>query len=318
MPSAADSTLVAGGVAGTHPSHPRYFDHERAGWLFWGGWFAVYAAAFCTASGIHSYYTSSLTPPIAAMTGAGVAATLCGRRWQLSTMVLVTGAWAFAASRETPHYQPWLRWTVVACAVLAVALLAWSRLAVPLRPAAGFAVAAALFAAPAVWTASVLTQHPDAMGTITAAAGPPQSMFGERGLDGVSNAEIEEGLRAFGRGPDPALTRYLAAHQGTDRYAAVVDGSMSAASYLAKGVKVLPMGGFTGAAPAPTAAGLAALVGDGSVRYAVLGGMRMSATKRVDARDEWVKAHCRAVPGIGGGEPMPMPTALYDCGALVR
>lgn len=243
-------------------------------------------------------------------------------------MLVATGAWAFAASVETPHYDVWLRWTVVALTVLAVALLSWSRLVPALRTPTAVVIAAAVFAAPAVWTASVLTQRSDPMGSVAAAAGPPQSMFGRHGMGDVTSAEIEKGLRAFSRGPDPAVERFLAAHQGSKGYAAVVDGSMSAAPYLAKGVRVLPMGGFTGDAPAPTTAGLAALVRDGSVRYAVLGGMRMSAKKRDNGRDAWVKTHCQTVAGLGGSVSKgstgkgstgnPMSGVVYDCGAFVR
>jgi 4-amino-4-deoxy-L-arabinose transferase-like glycosyltransferase len=112
-------------------------DLRRIGWLFWGGWFAVYSAAFCLASGIHPYYTTSLAPAIAAMAGTGLAS--AARMWLrrergallLPLMVLTTGIWAFAASHETPRFQVWLRWSVLDAAIITATLLAWVALRGP-------------------------------------------------------------------------------------------------------------------------------------------------------------------------------------------
>lgn len=115
-------------------------DPHRIGWLFWGGWFAVYTAAFCLASGIHPYYTTSLAPAISALAGAGLASAI--RAWLrrepgallLPLMVLGTGIWAFAASHETPHFQVWLRWSVLDAAIIAATVLAWAALRSPAMP----------------------------------------------------------------------------------------------------------------------------------------------------------------------------------------
>lgn len=285
---------------------------ERAGWLFWGGWFAVYAVAFCVASTIHTYYTTSLTPAIAALAGAGLAGAIRAPRYQLSAMVLATGLWAFAASLETPHYQVWLRWMIAVAVLAAVILVTWSRLVPALRTPAAIAVAAAMFAAPVVWTASVLFRGPDPMGAVAPAAGPPQPMFAGRTMAGLSPAAVARGLRAFEAGPDPTVTGFLLRHRSSQRFAAAVDGSMAATGYLAVHVPVLPMGGYTGDVPAPTAEGLAAMVRAGTVRYAVVGGLSLGRGTVAVGRDGWVKAHCRVVPGIGGS---PLAGVVYDCGA---
>ncbi|GII86914.1 membrane protein [Sphaerisporangium siamense] len=48
---------------------------RRAGWMLWGGWLLTNGLVFSLAQGIfHPYYTTMLVPPIAALTGAGVAA----------------------------------------------------------------------------------------------------------------------------------------------------------------------------------------------------------------------------------------------------
>ncbi|MFL6112463.1 MAG: ArnT family glycosyltransferase [Catenulispora sp.] len=280
--------------------------HLRTGYLFWGAWLAIYALAFCTATGIHSYYTSTLAPPVAALAGAGFVAAARGRAWRLPALIALTAAWAFLASRETPHYQPWLRWFVLIAAILAIALLPWARLAQSraLRLTTAVTVATAVLAAPAVWATSVLTRHGTSMGSVLASAGPPQNMFGGR----HAGAEVEHDMRDFERGPDPRLIRFLSRGRGTRPYAAAVDGSMAAASFLAKDLPVLPIGGFTSDAPAPTVQALADLVQAGKVRYVVLTGLRMSGRgAAATAREGWVAAHCRGVPGFASR------AKVFDC-----
>jgi 4-amino-4-deoxy-L-arabinose transferase-like glycosyltransferase len=283
-----------------------------AGYLFWGGWLGIYGLAFCAATGIHSYYTSTLAPPVAALAGAGFATAARGRTWRLPVLVAVTAGWAFLASRETPHYQPWLRWFVVGVAVVAVALLPWARIAQDraLRTVSAAAVAIAVLAAPAVWTSSVLTRRADTMGSVMASAGPPQSMFAGRRSSAAANDEIEHGMRDLERGPDPRLIRFLQRNRDGRPYAAAVDGSMAAATYLSHNVPVLPMGGFTSDAPAPTVNGLAALVHAGRLRYVVLTGLRLGGhSVAAKGRDAWVTDHCHALPGIASGSQ----GRLFDC-----
>ncbi|MFI6519083.1 ArnT family glycosyltransferase [Spirillospora sp. NPDC050679] len=109
-------------------------DLGRAGLLLWGGWLAVHFVVFSFAQGtFHPYYSTAMAPAIAALTGAG-AVLLYGayRRsaawaWVLPAAVAATGAWAFALLARTPDWNPWLRWTVAALTVLAVANLLAAR-----------------------------------------------------------------------------------------------------------------------------------------------------------------------------------------------
>ncbi|MEY9926408.1 4-amino-4-deoxy-L-arabinose transferase-like glycosyltransferase [Catenulispora sp. GP43] len=285
-----------------------------AGYLFWGGWLGIYGLAFCAATGIHSYYTSTLAPPVAALAGVAFVAAARGRTWQLPALVATTAGWAFLASRETPHYQPWLRWFVLGAAVVAIALLPWARISRnrALGAVSAVAVATAALAAPSVWAASVLTRRGDTMGSVAASAGPPQAMFGGR-KNAAVNDEIQHGLRDFGRGPDPRVIRFLKRNRDGRPYAAAVDGSMTAASYLAANVPVLPMGGFTSDAPAPTVQGLARLVHTGQVRYVVVSGMRMGGRSvAAKDRDAWVTGHCHSIPGFAPGTGKTA-SGVFDC-----
>ena len=286
------------------------------GYLFWGAWLGIYGLAFCAATGIHSYYTSTLAPPVAALAGAAfIAAARSRHTWYLPALVAMTAGWAFLASRETPHYQPWLRWFVVGAAVLAIVVLPWARISRD-RALGAFsvvAVATATLAAPAVWATSVLTRRADMMGSVAASAGPPQAMFGGRKYSASINDEIERGIHDFERGADPRLIRFLKRNRDGRPYAAAVDGSMAAASYLANGVPVLPMGGFTSDAPAPTVQGLAELVHTGNVRYVVVTGLRMGGRSVVAKdRDAWVTRHCRTVPGLAA-PGTGTSTRVFDC-----
>jgi len=272
-----------------------------AGCLFWGGWLGIYGLAFCAATGIHSYYTSTLAPPVAALAGAAFVAAARSRSWYLPALVAMTAGWAFLASRETPHYQPWLRWFVLGAGMLAIVLLPWARISRSraLGAFSAVAVATAALAAPAVWAASVLTRRGDMMGSVAASAGPPQAMFGGRKHSAAADDEIVPTARDFGRGPDPRIIGFLKHHRGGRPYAAAVEGSMAAASYLADDIPVLPMGGFTSDAPAPTAQVLAELVQAGKVRYVVVNGTRMGGRSvAAKDRDAWVAGHCRSVPGL--------------------
>ncbi|GAA1978654.1 ArnT family glycosyltransferase [Catenulispora subtropica] len=308
--AALGTSTAEASVGVANAAVPLSATHLRTGYLFWGGWLAIYALAFCTATGIHSYYTSTLAPPVAALAGAAFVAAARGAAWRLPALVALTAGWAFLASRETPHYQPWLRWFVVVAAVAAIVLLPWARLvrSRALGVTTAVAVAAAVFAAPAVWAGSVLVRHGSTMGSIMASAGPPQNMFSGRLTSRSVNSDIERGMRDFERGPDPRLIRFLSRRRGARPYAAAVDGSMAAAAYLAKGVAVLPMGGFTSDAPAPTVGGLAELVRSGQLRYVVLTGLRMGKSgPQAAARDGWVAENCHGVPEFSGG------SKLFDC-----
>ncbi|MFD0632653.1 hypothetical protein ACFQ9X_14675 [Catenulispora yoronensis] len=146
------------------------------------------------------------------------------------------------------------------------------------------------------------------MGSVMASAGPPQAMFAGRHTARGLAGELKEGMRAFERGPDSRLVGFLRRHRDARPYAAAIDGSMAAAGYLAKGLPVLPMGGFTSDAPAPTVGGLAGMVRSGELRYVIVAGQLMGKSgPQAVARDKWVSDNCHLVPGFVGG------SKLFDC-----
>ena len=108
-------------------------DLARASMLLWGGWLLLEFFVLSFQQGIqHSYYTSAMAPPIAALTGIGAVAFYQAYRrrsgWLslvLPLAIAVTGAWSFVLLRRTPSWNPWLAWTVLGATVVAVLALAF-------------------------------------------------------------------------------------------------------------------------------------------------------------------------------------------------
>jgi 4-amino-4-deoxy-L-arabinose transferase-like glycosyltransferase len=106
-------------------------DLARASVLLWGGWLLLEFFVLSFQQGIqHSYYTSAMAPPIAALTGIGAVAFYQAYRrrsgWLsllLPLAIAVTGAWSFVLLRRTPTWNPWLSWTVLGATVVAVLAL---------------------------------------------------------------------------------------------------------------------------------------------------------------------------------------------------
>ena len=107
-------------------------DLARASVMLWGGWLLLEFFVLSFQQGIqHSYYTSAMAPPIAALTGIGAVAVYQAYRrsgrWSLvlALAIAVTGAWAFILLRRTPGWNSWLPWTVAGATVVAVLALAF-------------------------------------------------------------------------------------------------------------------------------------------------------------------------------------------------
>ncbi len=102
----------------------------RASLLLWGTWTVVTALVFSLMSGVfHAYYTVALAPGIAALVGIGGRELWRHRsswpgRVTLAVLVAGTAAWAWVLLGRSTANPAWLRWAVVAAAVVAaVALL---------------------------------------------------------------------------------------------------------------------------------------------------------------------------------------------------
>ncbi|MDF0529143.1 glycosyltransferase family 39 protein [Tsukamurella sp. 8F] len=171
-------------------------DARRATAIAWGGWLLVTGLTFSLMAGIfHSYYTVALAPAIGALVGAGAASAWRARdrRWvrgAAAIAVAVAGWQAWSILSDVPDWNPWLRWVIATCAVVATATLLASLVptfAPGARPpglrraaATGTLLAALVagLAGPLAYT--VVTLQNPAQGSIPSAG--PSSGFGPGGL----------------------------------------------------------------------------------------------------------------------------------------
>jgi 4-amino-4-deoxy-L-arabinose transferase-like glycosyltransferase len=145
-------------------------DPVRAGFLMWGLWLLVHAAAFSAGEVAHVFYVIAVAPPIAAL-AAGGGVTLWKayravdpqspqwRRWVLPATTAVTAGWAYYLSQRFPEFLPWMASVVVGAGAVAtvilVAVLVW-RDTRWLRIAAVVTTIVAVLLAPAAWAASTV------------------------------------------------------------------------------------------------------------------------------------------------------------------
>jgi 4-amino-4-deoxy-L-arabinose transferase-like glycosyltransferase len=256
-------------------------DPLRACLVLWEAWLVTLAATFSLATTINPYYTAALTPAVAALLGAGVAAlwpaerSAAGRRIGLAVIVGATAgyaAWLVAsAGTQAPG---WLLPLVIAAGLAAVAVAAAS---VAVRRDAWFAaaLAAGLIAgcvAPAVASATLVLRHQGAFDTPFEPAGEASAI----------NA-------LFVRTPaQVALTipRLRAAQFGAPYLLATQSAALASVFIDDSGLEALPIGGFTGTIPSPTLAQLQADINAGQFHLVL-------AAPSADPRLRWIAAHCR-------------------------
>lgn len=288
----------------------------RAGFLLWGLWLLSYGVLYSRMLLPHTAYVASLAPPLAALSAAGLVMVWQGyrdgsARWALPTAVAAETAWAVWLSQRYQTFLPWLTWIIAAAGILSAAALTVGRRARPPRQVVGHASmtlgVAAMLAAPAAWSASVLDTY-YAGSALDASAGPgggllgmghtgPAAGPGGLGLRGTGTLS-GSGLPGPGALPDldlpgpggAALTespasgtgstldaaqqdidRYLIAHRNGAEFIAATDSWRTAQPYImATGQAFMPMGGFEGSTPSPTLAQAQRLVRDGRLRYFLL------------------------------------------------
>jgi hypothetical protein len=312
----------------------------RGGFVMWGTWLATYGLIFSKMSTIpHTAYMSSLAPPLAALSAAGIVmfwrAYRAGgwRGWVLPVAVAAEVAWAFYLWRDYGGFLPWARDLLIVAVAVAVVALVVTRLSRRARARAvtvalGAGVAAMLVA-PAAWAASVLDVS-YAGSSFNATAGPAGAMGGLRA--GAQQAGGQRAGGGIGASATATLTTaeqrlydYLSAHRDGASYLMAVGSWAEASPYiLATGQEVMPMGGFSGTVPSPTLAAVKHLVSTGQLRFFLISGTGAGAGlggggNTAATIDTWVESACKAVPtadyaaaattataGAGGG-------SLYAC-----
>lgn len=232
-------------------------DRTRAALLLWGGWMVVTALVFSLMTGIvHPYYAVALAPAVVAVAAIAGRELWRGRahapaRFVLAGMVAVTGVWTYILLDRSPEWLPWLRWVVLAAAVIVATALA---VGVRARALGVAAVVTALLGSGAFTVATAAEAHSGSIplsGPVTA-DGDQMDMGGPQ-----TSAELAA----------------LLADTDTKWAAATTGGTQAANLALASGRSVIGIGGWNGGDPAPTLAEFQQYVEDGEISYYVSGGM---------------------------------------------
>jgi len=243
-------------------------DRTRPALQLWRGWLVVTKLEFSFMKGImHPYYTVALAPAIAALIAMCTRELFNGKHFAssrtiLAAMLLATGVWNFILLDRTPEWLPWLRWVLVAGAVVVAAVLVagghrlgrWT----VLLAAAGLLFGLGGTAAYTVET--VAGGHSGPMPASGPHRNDTRTMFGPGGPGG---AEVQ----ASDNGTLKAMLR-----QVDNRWAAATVGSRTAGGLeLSTGASVMSIGGFMGGDPSPTLEQFQAYVATGQIHYFIVG-----------------------------------------------
>jgi 4-amino-4-deoxy-L-arabinose transferase-like glycosyltransferase len=230
----------------------------RASLLFWGAWMSVSGLLFSYMQGImHPYYTVAMAPAVAAVTAISIrelwrARQFASSRATLALMLVVTVGWDFMLLGRTPDWLPWLRWAMLAGAIV---------------------------------VASVLLVRADHVGRGIVALCAAGLVFGLGGTaaytihavaayhgGSIPTAGPQHAPRPNGGNPDQQAAENRALDAllvGTDnRWAAATVGAHTTDSLeLSTGKSVMAIGGFSGSDNSPTLPQFQNYVADGQIRY---------------------------------------------------
>jgi 4-amino-4-deoxy-L-arabinose transferase-like glycosyltransferase len=230
----------------------------RVSLVFWGAWMSVSGLLFSYMQGImHPYYTVAMAPAVAAVTAISIrelwrARQFASSRATLALMLVVTVGWDFMLLGRTPDWLPWLRWAMLAGAIV---------------------------------VASVLLVRADHVGRGIVALCAAGLVFGLGGTAAYTIHAVaayhggsiptpgpQHAPRPNGGNPDQQAAENRALDAllvGTDnRWAAATVGAHTTDSLeLSTGKSVMAIGGFSGSDNSPTLPQFQNYVADGQIRY---------------------------------------------------
>jgi 4-amino-4-deoxy-L-arabinose transferase-like glycosyltransferase len=281
-------------------------DLVRAGALLWGVWLVVLGVVFTVSTTMNSYYAGALSPAVAGVLGIGGA--LAWQRRHETAVLLGTAGVVLL----TVAYAAWLLPTQgtglpsglavlavvlgLAAAVVLAVLAVIGRRGPPgaaLTVAGGFLVAVALLLVPAAASASVVAEG----------LGPFDTPFQPT----LATSFIRH---VFGPNSDTGtLAQIEKVRRGAPFLMAAQTSAVAAPFIYATGDEVLPLGGYTGTIPSPTAAQTAELAGPAGFHLALV------AEPGVTPGAAWIVANCLHVsPRAAGSGPAPRLKIYYCAG----
>jgi len=194
----------------------RRTDQVRAGFVMWGIWLLTVGLIFSKMSTIpHTAYMSSLAPPLAALSAAGLVMFWRyyragdARGWMLPVAVAAELAWAVFLWRDYGGFLPWVRTAAIVAGVIAIVVMVMTKLTRRARgrlATAGLTVGVvAALAAPSAWAASVLdTKYGGS--SFNASAGPAGAMGGGATVGGAVGGPASG--QASGQARDEFIERF--------------------------------------------------------------------------------------------------------------
>ena len=301
LPLAGLGLLVAGWQ--TRLRFPLTRRHQNL--LLWFVWLLPMLLFFSMANLFHRYYLEMLSPAIAALVGAGVAALwedyhrAGWRGWLLPLALLGSAAFEALILSEFPDWSRWLTPLVVGLCLLVAGVL------VVARPIRGSSRRAWLGAVTAVGLLALLVP-------LLVWASIPVWYGGHSGLPYAGPDLLQDQQIGGPKGREAErLVDYLQANRGDETYLAVTPNAQTAAPLiLATGEPVMALGGFTGGDQILTQEELVGLVSNGAVRFFLISGQG----NRQNQLSRWVMEQCVSVPPEEWGGPPGGPAQLFDCG----
>ncbi|MDR3577159.1 MAG: glycosyltransferase family 39 protein [Anaerolineaceae bacterium] len=254
--------------------------------VLWGGWLLTGLVFFSMAGFMHSYYVTTIAPPIAALAAVSLAKLhQFGKEHAISA-----GFWLIIAAPATLAFQTYMllqfrqniRWMIIPAALLGIGIVAWVVSIFSSRSkfnqAALLLTATAMLLAPLTW--SWLTTLNSGSSPVAYSGAPVRSGSSRTAFDPANNGRQQ-----------PALLNYLEQHtKNTEYLLAVPSASMGDSYVLASGRPVLFMGGFIGTDPVTNAIQLAELVHSGKLRYVLDNGTLARSKPDVVA---WLQNYCK-------------------------
>jgi 4-amino-4-deoxy-L-arabinose transferase-like glycosyltransferase len=304
----------------------------RVALLVWLGWVLIHGAVLSAMRGaMHVYYLVLLGPGLAALTGIGLEALWAEHREQGRLRSLLPLALGLAAFWQWQLMMDQADWVGPLTCLLAGGVglaivgltLAPDLFPAARRPLAGLALVlgfGALMLSPLFWALSpVLARNGSRV------EADPGLLTGNGGGPG----------RGMGLGfSSQRLAAYLQAHRGGAEYAVASDSVRPLQQLvIEQGLPVLAWGGFSGSDPILKPDGLAALVAQGRLHYALMqagdargrgffgGPQALSGPAAAEAQNRqalqaWVREHGRPVPVTDWRLPDPPAlTATAQAGA---
>jgi 4-amino-4-deoxy-L-arabinose transferase-like glycosyltransferase len=280
-------------------------DLVRVGALLWGVWLVVLGLVFTVSTTMNSYYAGALSPAVAGLLGLGGALAWEHRHevgvllGTAGVVLVTTGYTAWLLPTGGTGQPSWLAGAVVTLGLVAAAVLVGLAVtgrrdraaALPAVVAGALAVTAVLFV-PAVASGSVVAEG----------LGPFDTPF-----QPALSTEVIHGVFA----PPPATLATLGQIEQVRRgapYLMATQTSAVAAEFIYDtGEEVLPLGGYTGTIPSPTASAIASMVAAKQFHLALV------ASPGSTPGAAWVVAHCLHVsPHQAAPGPAPR-LKIYYC-----